>query len=67
MEDDPLIAQGWENIIQIASLVLLLGVIGISGFLSRKLEGALFFSVLGGGSLIVLILILFVNSKLHIL
>lgn len=44
--DDSLIAYGWENLLQILSIMLFLSVVGIVGFLSRKLENALLFTII---------------------
>ena len=44
--EDSLIAYGWENLLQILSIMLFLSIVGIVGFLSRKLENALLFTII---------------------
>ena len=43
--DDSLIAYGWENLLQVLSMMLFLSIVFIVGFLSRKLENALIFTI----------------------
>ena len=56
MHESLLIAHGWQQLVQWLSLLLFLNIVFMIGFLSRKLENALFFTL----STTVVILALFI-------
>jgi hypothetical protein len=56
MHESLLIAHGWQQLVQWLSLLLFLNIVFMIGFLSRKLENALFFTF----STTVVILALFI-------
>ncbi len=50
--EDSLIAYEWANLALIASFMLFMGVIAMVGFLSRKLEDAIFFTIVCSASVV---------------
>ncbi len=49
---DTLIDYGWENLLLIVSLILFISAICFVGFLSRKVENAIFFTLISSASVI---------------
>ncbi len=62
MEEDLLIAHGWEGLVQVFSVLLLLTFVGVTIILRRSFEGSffvdsvLFFAALSAGAIMLLIL-----------
>ena len=46
MPHDPLIDYGWENLLLIISLMLFTIIVVLLGYLTRKLENAVFFTII---------------------
>ena len=54
---DPLIAHNWQNLVQLLSLLLFGSTVFLLGFLCRKLERALFFTLLTSSVIFLLFII----------
>ena len=54
---NPLIAHNWQNLVQVLSLLLFGSTVFLLGFLCRKLERALFFTLLTSSVIFLLFVI----------